>query len=417
MDLTRRARLVSRFGLLGFLFGAVYAIFYVLVGHHVGAGIIVVCSTGFALAPFLMRRLGSVALGGNLLSGIMVAGFTGLACVEGGMDGHAVAWLASVPLCALLLVGRAAATVWTIVGLVACAGLIGLHLAGVELPYAYDATWHPLITAAGYIGLIAFMFLLGAIFETSRARAFQRMQDALEMLETSNQQLRHLNKEKTEFLGIAAHDLKNPLTTIIGNAELLRMVKDPEKLGQLSDRIVTAGTRMRDLIITLLDANAIEEGRFTSDIKPCDFSSLIEQSIESNSANAARKEIEIVSELAANLTALTDANATIQILDNMISNAVKYSPLSKRVYVRSYQEDEFVVAAIKDEGPGISEEDQAKLFKKFSRLSAKPTGGESSTGLGLSIVKRLAESMNGTVGCRSRLGDGAEFYVKLPAGK
>ena len=65
----------------------------------------------------------------------------------------------------------------------------------------------------------------------------------------------------------------------------------------------------------------------------------------------------------------------------------------------------------------ISEEDQTKLFKKFSRLSAKPTGGESSTGLGLSIVKRLAESMNGTVGCRSRLGDGAEFYVKLPAGK
>jgi signal transduction histidine kinase len=105
----------------------------------------------------------------------------------------------------------------------------------------------------------------------------------------------------------------------------------------------------------------------------------------------------------------------MQVLDNLISNAVKFSPPKTTVQVRTLTENGCVFVAIKDHGPGISPDDQKKLFGKFVRLSAQPTGGESSTGLGLSIVKKLAEAMAGTVFCQSVLGEGATFILRLPA--
>ena len=104
----------------------------------------------------------------------------------------------------------------------------------------------------------------------------------------------------------------------------------------------------------------------------------------------------------------------MQILDNLVSNAVKYSPPNTTVQVHTLPEKDFILVAVRDEGPGISEEDHKKMFGKFTRLSARPTGGESSTGLGLSIVKKLAEAMSGTIHCHSVLGAGATFTLRLP---
>jgi signal transduction histidine kinase len=133
---------------------------------------------------------------------------------------------------------------------------------------------------------------------------------------------------------------------------------------------------------------------------------------------------------------ITDQQAMIQVLDNIISNAVKYSPNDKQVFVRVLRHssvvsgrssndtaqritneqltNDFLRIEVQDEGPGISEEDMKKLFGKFARLSAQPTGGEHSTGLGLSIVKKMVEAMNGRVWCESELGKGATFIVELP---
>ncbi len=414
-ELGRRARLITRFGFLGFLFGMPYAAFYLFIGHYWGAGIIVVCSVAYGITPFIIKVTQSLRLPGNLLSGIMAGGFSGLCLVEEGMHGHAIAWLASVPLCALLLVDRKAAHFWAAISFLCGAAIVGANFLGIKFPNTFDASWIPVITAAGYLGLIAFMFLLGVIFETSRERAFTRMREALKKLEASNQQLVHLNNEKNEFLGIAAHDLKNPLTAVIGNAELITMFPHSANATKLAENICTAGKRMRDLITNLLDANAIEQGRFTSNIERCDFSLLVEQSVEHNASNARRKEIAIKLDAAPGVWAMADANATLQILDNLISNAIKYSPPKSSVEIRTSLEQGQAVAWVKDSGPGLSADDQKKLFQKFTRLSAKPTGGESSNGLGLSIVKRLAEAMNGTVRCESVFGDGAVFIVGLPA--
>jgi signal transduction histidine kinase len=104
----------------------------------------------------------------------------------------------------------------------------------------------------------------------------------------------------------------------------------------------------------------------------------------------------------------------MEIFDNLVSNAVKYSPQGRNIYVRVARQAENVLIAVQDEGPGLSEDDKAKLFGKFTRLSARPTAGEHSTGLGLSIVKRMVEAMNGKVWCESELGKGATFIVELP---
>ena len=167
--------------------------------------------------------------------------------------------------------------------------MAGIDLAGKKLPFAYSAKWHSLVSAAGYLGLVSFLFLLGLIFEVGRARAFAKMQAALAELAASNERLVHLNNEKNEFMGIAAHDLKNPLSVIVGSTELLGLTNDPGRIAKLAKIISTAGTRMRDLITDLLDANAIEQGKFTSNIERCDIRALVEQSVESNLPAATKK--------------------------------------------------------------------------------------------------------------------------------
>ncbi len=413
-ELGRRARLATWFGFHGFFFGMLYAAFYVLIDHSRGAAIVTVCSLGFLATPFLMRAFRSVPFGGNLLAGIMALGFTALCYLEGGLRGHAVAWLASVPLCALLLVGKRAAGVWVIISFAAAASVVGADLAEIRLPVTYDPAWRPLVDSAGYLGLIAFMFGLGLIFENGREQAFGKMTDALAATAAANERLSILNKEKTEFMGIAAHDLRNPLTIIITCAEMLRDEQD-EDPDSLASAIYNAGTRMRDLISNLLDANAVEEGRFSCEIERCEVAPLIAESIGQNRINATRKGTEIVTVAGPKLWARTDRSVTVQILDNLISNALKYAPPQTRVLIKAGCEGGRIFVSIKDEGPGISEADQAKLFGKYTRLSARPTGGESSTGLGLSIVKRLVEAMHGAVECRSELRAGATFTVRLPA--
>ena len=411
----RRGRLITGFGLLGSIFGACYAVFYFLIHHLWGTGIIVVCSLGVAGVPFLMRRTKSLDLPANLLVLILILGFSGLGLVEGGLHGHAIAWLVSVPLCAMVLAGRRAAVGWMFAAFLAAGGLAAVAMCGVHLAPAYDPQWNNIVSAAGYTGLIAFMFILGLIFENGRAAAFAKMQTALTDLSAANERLVGLNNEKTEFLGIAAHDLKNPLMAIMANAELMGFPGVTQvDVTEGARGIVAAASQMNGLISDLLDANAIEEGRFTSDVQACEVKALVERSVANNRVSAGKKGITLRVECPDLLCLRADPKATLQILDNLISNAVKFSPLQSTVLITSSLVTRYILVAVRDQGPGISEEDQKRLFGKFTRLSARPTGGESSTGLGLSIVKRLAEAMSGTVSCQSTLGSGAAFILRLP---
>ncbi len=237
-------------------------------------------------------------------------------------------------------------------------------------------------------------------------------------LQHARARLREMNDEKNEFMGIVAHDLKNPLGAIQGYAEIiLEETEAPQ--GEVADcagRIRETARRMTDMVQQLLDANRIERGEMQLNMAPTELTPLVRSVVENYLPRAAAKQQTIhFEDTGAPATVPADPQVMMQVMENLISNAVKYSPAGKNIRVRISAEPGSVRCAIEDEGPGLSIEDQKKLFGKFARLSAKPTGGEHSTGLGLSIVKRMVEAMNGTVWCESEPGRGATFMVQFPA--
>jgi hypothetical protein len=322
-ELARRGRFIVRFGFLGLIFGLSYAVFYFAIGHYWGAAIVLACSLGFGATPWFMHVTRHLAWGGNGLAAIMTAGFTALCCCEGGVEGHAVAWLAAVPLCSLLLVDWKAARFWVIICFCVAAGMVGADIAQIKVPITYDMAWHPIIRSSGYLGLIAFMFALGLTFENGRHHAFAKMQSALKALAASNDQLVVLNRDKTEFLGIAAHDLRNPLTTIISYAQLLEGGATQDEIPKIGKTVFAAGTRMRDLIKNLLDANAIDQGKLNLEIRRCGLSEVIVESVSHNEFHAERKGVSITVREVSDVFVRADKTAIIQVLDNLISNAVK----------------------------------------------------------------------------------------------
>jgi len=240
-------------------------------------------------------------------------------------------------------------------------------------------------------------------------------------VEERTKQLVELNHEKDEFLGIAAHDLKNPLASIRSGAEILDRFysseNDTDNVRRFTGMMMRACDQMVDIIANLLDVNRIESGLVSMDLQSVSMS-LVDDVVEEYQERAAQKGIILNLQSGKGCTARADKQALRQILDNLISNAVKYSPQWKQVWIRcaghAANEKEYVRVEIQDEGPGLTAEDHKSLFGKFARLSAMPTGGENSTGLGLSIVKKLVELQGGRVWCESEAGKGAMFILELP---
>jgi signal transduction histidine kinase len=253
-------------------------------------------------------------------------------------------------------------------------------------------------------------------------------------LQQQNHDLAEANHEKNEIMGIVAHDLKNPIGGVRGLAELIESVfaDDRPQTTNAARQIMQTSDRMLDLVSKLLDINKLESGEFAMDCYAFDIEPIVSMIIEQYAAPAAAKNITFRTEIQTTSRSIIFANeqAVMQALENIISNAVKYSPHGKNVYVRiknvvgslpneadgseANNASSLVRVEVEDEGPGFTEEDKTKLFGKFARLSAQPTGGEHSTGLGLSIVKRMVEAMRGRVWCESEAGKGATFIVELP---
>jgi two-component system, sensor histidine kinase and response regulator len=233
-----------------------------------------------------------------------------------------------------------------------------------------------------------------------------------------NKHLVELNKEKDEFLGIAAHDLRNPLSKIQFIAEKMSYKADtftPDLIKEASADIAYTVSGMMELVSNLLDVNAIEQGHLTPELNAIEIDHIIDHIVRDYDARAEKKHITLRYEADADIpTVLADEVAIVQIADNLISNALKYSPFGKPVTVRLKRENDIVALEVEDAGPGISEDDQKKMFQKFARLSAQPTGGEHTIGLGLSIVKKLVESIHATISVRTMLGKGTTFVVQFP---
>ncbi|MBE7213295.1 MAG: HAMP domain-containing histidine kinase, partial [Gluconacetobacter diazotrophicus] len=357
---------------------------------------------------------------GNVYALVLVLGFSGLTAIEGGLHGHAVAWLAVVPLCATLLVDQTLGRWWCGVCLAVVAAFCALDFAGLTPAPFYPLGWDKAITAAGYLSLTLFMSALGLLFERGRRHSFFKLNRTLDALSTANARLKDLDRERAEFLGIAAHDLRSPLNTIVGFAQLVGRY-DPQATDtqrEHMETIIRASGHMLELLNRFLSVRAIEEGRLEMRPEPCDLHQAALQVVDGYRQKARDKNLRLAFDPAAGQSPFVtaDGQSLRQIIDNLVSNAIKFSPRDRSVTVRVLAPGGAATATVEvqDAGPGLSEEDQRELYGKFARLSARPTGGESSSGLGLSIVKRLAEAMGGRLECRSRLGEGATFSLTLP---
>ena len=260
--------------------------------------------------------------------------------------------------------------------------------------------------------------------ETALTELTQRSREltaANDRLAAQWSRLRRANAFKSEVLGKVAHDLKNPLGVILGRAEMLSdLVHDPpveaeQALAQVDH--IRQSTRQ---LVGMVDALVSDAMADALDIsirrEPTDIAALIEEIAEANRPLADRKRQTIAVDAAVPLVASADQDRLREAIDNLVSNAIKYSPPGGRIALATGMEADDIVIRVRDSGPGFSPEDMSRLFGRFQRLSAKPTGGETSTGLGLSIAKRIVDLHGGRIAAESAGPDGGTtFTISLPA--
>jgi signal transduction histidine kinase len=233
-------------------------------------------------------------------------------------------------------------------------------------------------------------------------------------LQTKNIALNHLNKEKDYLLHVVAHDLKGPLNQMSGLSKVIKL--EPENLSdnQLScvEKIDTVSSRLSSMVDKILDIDAIEKKSNNLSLEEIDLREILDETVEDFENVARDKKIKIHTSLNGKSTPVkVDRQHVSQVFENLISNAIKFSPPNKEVFININEDTDEVIAEVKDQGPGLTDEDKERVFQKFQKLSAQPTANEGSNGLGLSIVKKYVEAMNGKVWVESIFGSGASFKV------
>ncbi len=232
--------------------------------------------------------------------------------------------------------------------------------------------------------------------------------------------LQRANAFKNEILGTVAHDLKNPLGVILGRTEMLTELigagVPTEMVESQVEHIRSATKRLTAMVDHLISDAMADAFDITIRREPVDVSALAAEVVEANLPSAANKQQKITVSATPDQMALCDADRVREAIDNLLSNAIKYSPIGGTIGVEVCPDGgERLAVRITDEGPGLSPEDISRLFGRFQRLSAKPTGGESSTGLGLSIVKKIIDMHGGELAADSAgPGQGSTFTIKLP---
>ncbi|HEY4786762.1 MAG TPA: HAMP domain-containing sensor histidine kinase [Bacteroidales bacterium] len=240
--------------------------------------------------------------------------------------------------------------------------------------------------------------------------------ERLKLIE-SNKKLQNLNDEKNKILGVAAHDLRNPIAAMVSFSELLLSSKDysQEDTQRLLKLINQGSKNSLHLLNDLLDVTRIEAGTVNINLQPVEYIEFAKNCIHLNQLVADKKRIKIGLETdIEKLTFNFDPIYLEEVFNNLISNAIKYSYEESMVKVRISQVNSSVVTEIIDNGVGIPEDEVINLFNPFQKTSAKPTSGEPSTGLGLAIVKKIITLHHGKVGISSMLDKGTSAYFHLP---
>lgn len=223
-------------------------------------------------------------------------------------------------------------------------------------------------------------------------------------------------KHQHQILNITAHDLKNPLAIMPLLADLIIHNKEnPAAIEDIAQQIKSAGKRMTKTINDVLEAARQETGKIQLRLRALDMAVLVKGVVTANQALAHNKDQVIILDSVKKSIVFGDQQRLSEIVDNLINNAIKYSPPGKEIHVRLKEKKTAAVVEVLDFGPGLTKDDLKNLFRKFTSLSAQPTGGETSSGLGLSIVKHLVDAHRGKIEVNSKgPGKGTIFIVEIP---
>ena len=234
--------------------------------------------------------------------------------------------------------------------------------------------------------------------------------------------LRKANAFKSEIMGTLAHDLRNPLTAMIGRTEMMLRTIDKgpvstDRLRAQIDQVHVAANRLNEMVGSLLSDARADALDINNRLHETDLSTVVREVAEANHSLAAKKEQSIIVMAPAECPVLCDSDRMREVIDNLLSNGIKFSQFGGRIYVELERQNNGAIIRVKDEGAGLSPEDLSRVFGRFQRLSARPTGDEISTGLGLSIVKRIVDLHGGSIAAESPgIGLGATLIVTVPLG-
>lgn len=265
------------------------------------------------------------------------------------------------------------------------------------------------------------IFLIGALVVSLIAmllvirKSVRDKKKANEKLVLINDELTKLNQEIRGLVNTIVHDLKSPLNSLQGLLFVIEQeVKENENAAELINHSHRVLKGAHEIIQQLLELRAIEENSYAIQMEPIEVQHFVRELKNDFDIVARQKNIELVAE-AAEATISTDRTLLRRIMENLVSNAIKFSPTGKQVIIRTWTQNGQAYFQVSDQGPGFSQSDMQRIYGKFQKLSARPTGGESSHGLGLATVNVLTKELKGTIVLETEAGKGASFTIEIPA--
>lgn len=377
---------------------------------------------GFLMLALLAKTRVPLVLLGNLYVAIGATAVFILTYYSGGVWSAIYPWVISIPVLAILVVNRTSGIIWAIIS------LFGMLWFGVEAYSGYDfpieysldmkAAWFVTILP----GLLLIIVVLSLVFESMHRTAVTQLEASNSLLREQKkivkkqaESLEQLIVEKDNIIQIMVHDLRNPLANIDMMTDLVKKEKDEKQREAYFEMLKRSSQGALQLVSKILEMDTLEQQTSAPKMESLSVKSVLNHVVPTMNMVAEQKGIKVEwKDKSTHDIVLADPAYLKPIFDNLISNALKFSEQKTVVTINSENKEGKLVVSIEDQGPGILSSEVNLLFKKFSKLSARPTSGESSSGLGLSLVKKYVEDINGSVRYEPNQPTGSKFIIELP---
>jgi signal transduction histidine kinase len=410
----RKARLIVRACLLTSLFSISYVGLSVVFSYERGIYFTAFNVVGYFALPFLARTKMPLLILGNLYTCVGAITVLVLTWFSGGMWSAIYPWIIAIPILALLVVGKTSAIYWTAFSFCWMVAFGLLELKGIKLPVEYNESLRTIWFISIVPGLLLITMVVSFTFESSMQRALNDVEAQKITIEKQSAELEKLIEDKDNIIRILAHDLRNPLANITVLTKLLEKQITTEAPKETIDMISLASSNAQVLVKQVLEMATLEYRDGGIQLLPTDFQLVVNEVVQSFKQVSESKGIFIRrTDLDKYAMVMADLTYLRLVLENLVSNALKFSPKGKEIDLSVEVINEQVQIRVRDYGQGVPLEEENLLFKKFSKLSARPTAGESSNGLGLSLVKRYMELMNGKVWFERPTDGGSIFAIEL----